>query len=185
MPGVSFTGLKPRCLQRFTPLVSSECPKIQFSGFFQLLELYSLAHGFFSIFKASSIASANCFLLRWSNSPLWRNLSASVSETLGFVFELIWDIETLLCDSTDLWVHWLIPFFLILTWGYVYWFLRAGGGRERKREQEGLMWERNISCLPYTPQPRIKLTTYLWLILLCALTWDWTYNLGLLRQCPN
>ena len=47
-------------------------------------------------------------------------------------------------------------FFFFLTWGYAYLFLEREKGkgreRERERERETLMWERNISYVPYVPQ---------------------------------
>ena len=50
--------------------------------------------------------------------------------------------------------------FLILTWGYVYWFEID---RERDRERE--MWETSIICLLYESQPGIEPATWV-----CALT---------------
>lgn len=70
MSNLSFPRLKPRFLHGLAPFVSSRGPRMEFSCLFQLLDLHSLAHGSFSIIKASSTISSGLFLLHWSNSFL-------------------------------------------------------------------------------------------------------------------
>ena len=73
------------------------------------------------------------------------------------------------------------PLFLILTWGYTYWFQKVWGG-ERERESAWAsagnikVRETSIDCLPYIPLLGSELTTYA-----CALTRNQTFDLLVYR----